>query len=502
MRHVLHISLLFFLLGGLVILESCGSRKKTQKTQSSSSESENFDSYFIDAMSYFNTTNYDMANKLFTKCTEIRPNEASPYYYLSKIKYENTDLSSEGLQYAMRAVNLAPENPEYSIWCASKLRAVNNIDEAIRILEHCSSSNPKDEVLANELDALYARKFLVDKRITLWNTMMEKKGFTIKNASRLIELHKMNKDYASAHKLYAQIQKAAPLKYKYMVDEGNLYLQEGDEQKAFEKYNQALSINPNIWELNRHLFKHYFDKKDSSNALKYLKLGMSDPQTPFQAKANSISMVKALSVADSSMKPYLNIIGQALFDLYPSSDQAMNIAGYCFEYNTRYNLACESYLKSVQTNPSYEAYCGLIRSTEKYLGANKTLPYVDSALELYPNTIDLYIQGYELALKCKYYPLATEYANRGLSFAITPEMKAKFISMQANGLLQSGQLPEALKICENGLAIYPDNSMLLEIMGDILFKSGKNAEAAAYWKKALEKGGDSNELTKKIREGN
>lgn len=498
MKRTLHIFLAILVFGA--VLESCHLKKKIQKPTESQSN-EDFDSYFIDAVTHFNTTNYATALKLFNKCAAIKPEEASTYYYISRIKFEEQFNSEEGLQFAMKANRLAPKNVAYAQWYANKLKQFSQIDKAIEVLEICLSSNPKDEPLVNDLDALYARKGQTEKRIKLWNGLIETKGFSIKYALKLVELHRLNKDFASAHKVYEQIEAAAPKKYHYYVDDGNLYLNEGKKSEAFAKFDKALSINPNIWEVNQSLFKLYYQEKDTAKALKYLRQGLNDPTVSFQAKAYQITEITTRSQTDSSQKPYMEVVADALYKVYPGSADACKVSAYCYEYLGRYPQALRAYKTASALKSNYDAYKGLIRLQEKIYGPAVALPYVDSALEVYPTTPELYKSGADLAIKSGQYKKALEYAETGLSFAVFPEQKAELLALQAKAQLLNGQTQTAKTTCGNALTIYPDNPQLLECMGDILSNMGKAEEAKDYWKKALEKGGDANILNKKIREG-
>lgn len=487
--------------GGALTLDSCKPRKKIQNNHQEADAVADFEAYFIDAVTHFNTTNYAMALKLFNKCVSLNPNEAAPYYYISRIKFEEKNPFEEGLQFAMKAYNLAPDNKVYAQWYASKLKLSGNVEAAVKVLESCLQSNPKDEQIVNDLDNLYAKLGDTGKRIQLWSNLIQSKGFSLKYAVRLIELYKAKNDFASAHLVYEQIQKAAPNKYQYWVEDGNLYLSENKLNQAFEKYEQALKLNPNNWEINRKLFDRYYKLNDSANALKYLRQGMNDPMTSFENKALLISEIKSKSNSDSSMKPYLMVIGEALKNIYTNSADAFKTSGFCFEYLGDYKTALNCYSSAVQIQPAFIAYDGLIRTSEKLFGPKAALSYVDSALEYYPNSPELYITGAEIALRANNFKKALEYAENGQSFTTLSDLKSQLVALQMKALIGLGQPDKALKLGEESLTIIGEQPVLLECIGDVFSLLNKKNEALNYWKKALEKGGNSSILQKKISEG-
>ncbi len=485
--------------GGLLSVESCKPRKKTTQSADNLRKDE-FEAYFIDAVTHFNNANYGMSIKLFNKCVSINPIEAAPYYYISRIKFEEKSPIDEGLQFAMKAYNLAPSNKVYAQWYASKLKQAGKTDAAIEVLEKIIAINPKDEILVADLDVLYSKNGSTDKRIQLWSKLMENKGFSIKYASKLIELYKAKNDFEAAHNMYEQIQKAAPMKYKYLVDDGNLYLNEKKLNEAINKYNQALKINPNIWEINYMLYTYYTQQKDSAKALHYFNQGLNDPSATFQSKAVLISEIKTKSQSDSTMKPFLMVIGNALRDLYSASADANKITGYCFEYNGKLNEALKYYHLSVNITPSFDAFAGWIRTSEKIYGAAATLHLVDSALEYYPNHPEFYITGAEIAIRANQFKKAIELAESGQSFTIIQDQKAQLIYLHIQALLLSGDIKNAREVCESQMTIIGDNPLLLESMGDVYFAMKNKTEALVYWKKALDKGGDNVRLNRKLND--
>lgn len=76
-----------------------------------------------------------------------------------------------------------------------------------------------------------------------------------------------------------------------------------------------------------------------------------------------------------------------------------------------------------------------------------------------------------------------------------------YLDTQAWVLFRSGRTDEAKKIMQQAIALDGRASAeLLVHYGDILHASGENFLAETYWRKALEKGYDADEITRRIRE--
>lgn len=491
------------LFGGILLFSTgCKPRKNIVNDAGAASTSNAFDDYFIDAITHYNNANYVMSLKLLDKCMKLKPEQAAPYYYASKIKIQEDYKSAQGLQYASKAYDLANSNLEYARWYAYLLKLFNKIDEAISVLENNLKLNPGNENIVVELDKLYSRNSLIDKQISLWQNLMKDKGFSLKYANRLVALYKSDKDFAAAHKIYEQIESAAPKKYQYIVENGKLYLDEGLSAQAFECFERALKVNPNIWEVNNSLFNYYFEKNDSSKALQFLSQGLSDPRTSYQIKHPTIVKIKLQAENDSNMAIYLRVVGNVIKKLYQDDAQATSMGAYCFEYLKEYSDALALYRRTIQYNSNYTAYLGLIRLEQKANGPSAALNAVDSAIELYPNVSDLYAIGSDIAFNDKRYQQSIEYAQNGLRYSIEQSGKVRLYTCMINAYLGSGDFAKALESVNSAIKLMPDNPLLIELLGDVRLRSGALKEAEEAWRKAIDMGGDKDKLNKKIREIN
>lgn len=498
MKRRLHILLSGLIIGGILLVSSCKPKKNAQATIGSQQGEISFDDYFIDATTHFNNSNYPMALKLYNKCLDLKPNEASVYYQLSRIY--NTDNNIEkSLQFALKANQLDASNPYYAMWYGRLLRNINNVDEAINVLETCRKLNPKDEYVVKDLDAVYALQSATDKRIAIWKDLIQAKGFKLSYNIKLIELYKQKKDFNSAHLQYDEIKKAAPGKAQYFIEDGNLYLENGDKTNAFINFEKALSINPNNWLLNQTLFKHYQSEKNTSMAVKYLLTGLNDPYTRFETKAVLAAEINKNLATDSSLKPYTLLIADAFAEQYSDNANALNTAAAFYEINKQFLKADISYTKCINLMPNtYDAWLGAIRCHQTLYGAQKTLLLIDSALEYFPNTAALYTLAATNASQLKNWNSVINYTSSGLSFALLSMDIQNLTYYKAKAEFFKNDFKTALQTLNSGNFNEDSEGRYFDLLGDVYFKLNQTDQALIQWKKALDKGATNNMLTKKI----
>jgi tetratricopeptide (TPR) repeat protein len=479
----------------------CKAKKSTASTdQRSSSESSQFDHYFIDACTHLNNGNYDMAIKLFSKCKDLRPEEASVYYELSKAYQKNND-NAMALQYAMKANQYAPSNKYYALWYSARLRHNNQLGPAIEVLENIFAKNQKDEPIVKELDYLYAVKGETAKRISLWKTYQSATNYKLSTSLKLVELYKAQKDYQSAHLVYDEIKKASPLKYQYFIDDANLYLEHNDEVNANINFEKAIEINPNNWKINYALYKSYRKKNDKVKAGNYLRQAFADVNTSFESKINACVELKNEVKLDTGTRYFTNIVAAELVKLYPQNANAILTAAKFLQESDRCQFALEGFEKAYTINPNvFDAWIGAIDCSEK-LQMYKNMALVsEQALEYYPNVSSLYLSAAKAYNQLKEYKKAVDFCTTGKSYALDNDAKYLLLVQEGYAYFRLQNYAEAEKSFESAMAINSQEKELYDHIGNVKFFLGKNDDAVKNWQKAKEMGLKNQIIDKKIND--
>lgn len=145
-------------------------------------------------------------------------------------------------------------------------------------------------------------------------------------------------------------------------------------------------------------------------------------------------------------------------------------------------------LKNILTlqGDAYQAMKSYRESEAAYEEALKIDPNYETALNNY---------SYFLSLRKSSLPKAKEMSQKLL--LENPENPA-YMDTHAWVLFQLGEYEAARIILENAVSLNKPSLSSLEHYGDVLFKLGKTTEAIVYWKKAIEMGSKSPQLSQKI----
>jgi tetratricopeptide (TPR) repeat protein len=495
---------MIFVSGSILFSEGCKLpyKKKVHSDASGNVKQVSFDDYFIDACTQFGNANYTLSIKNLEKCVSLKPDEASIYYQLSKNYNElsNTNLS---LQNAMKAYDLAPVNTYYSLWYAEKLSENGNLNEAIKVLSKTFSQNTKNEQVLKALDALYVRNTNpIQDRIDIWLKYKLNAGYKLNSTLKLIEFYIQIKDFASAHLLYDEIKKASPLKYKYYIDDANLYLQENDEKRAFENFEKAIALNPDNFNLNYSLFKLKAAKKAIIEANTYLNNAFSDPLTSLDIKLDVCKQINQKINADTSYLVYANVLALCLVKNYPENPKSLSVAAIYFEQINLFKDALKCYTKINEISPGmYDAWLGSIKMSNHLMQFKSTIDIANQALEYYPNVALIYLEAARACNAVKEYSKAIEFEKSGLSFAFDPNVKGKLLLEQGISYFKLKQFKDAETTLQEALSLNNKDPNVFDHLGNVFYALNSIDKAVEYWKKALTLGLVSPTIDKKIKDG-
>lgn len=483
------------------LLPSCKTKKSSNSTVGTSPDSK-FDRNYIEACNQFNIGNYTTALALFQKCAEMKPQEGSVYYQISRIKEKQNELDL-ALQMAAKANELAPGNKFYAEHYANRLMDIGQYEKAITVLNTCLKSNPDEERLYALLDSFYElfydKQKATDTRINLWLQYKANAGLKGKTAQILLELYKQKKDYISAHGIYSELKKGAPNKVQYYVDEAKLYLEEKDEKNAMLNYEKAITINPRNWEVNYALFQHYSKTGNKEKAVQYLQQGLQKGTASFDMKLPAAVYIINLMKTDTANNAYGRIVSENLIATSGASGKAYYTAAeinyLCKAYSKSYDL----YMQAAEYEPNlYDAWTGAIKSSFNLKHYQKAILSSEKAITYFANTSYLYERIATAYNLNKQYDRGYEYALNGIRFAFNDTLKSQLYKQQAISKYFLGDLNASKQAVNQAITINSGDAELYDILGNISFKEKNTDMAIEHWKKAKSLGLQTPLLDKKI----
>ena len=242
---------IIWLLVAVWTLVSCGTVKNAKEkpavvlAQSSLTpeQQRKYDYFFLEAMRLKEKKDYASAFGLLQHCLDIHPNAASALYEVSQY-YMFLRQVPQGQVALEQAVAFAPDNYWYSQGLASLYQQQNELDKAITLLEQMAVRFPgKQDPLFNLLD-LYGRQEKYDEVISTLNRLEKHMGKNEQLSMEKFRIYLQMKDDKKAFQEIESLVQEYPMDMRYQVILGDVYLQNGKKQEAYDVYQKVLAAEP------------------------------------------------------------------------------------------------------------------------------------------------------------------------------------------------------------------------------------------------------------------
>ena len=240
-----------WLLVAVWTLVSCGTVKSTREkpavalAQSSLTpeQQRKYDYFFLEAMRLKEKKDYASAFGLLQHCLDIHPNAASALYEVSQY-YMFLRQVPQGQEALEKAVANAPDNYWYSQGLASLYQQQNELDKAVTLLEQMVVRFPaKQDPPFNLLD-LYGRQEKYDEVISTLNRLEKRMGKNEQLSMEKFRIYLQMKDDKKAFQEIESLVQEYPMDMRYQVILGDVYLQNGKKQEAYDVYQKVLAAEP------------------------------------------------------------------------------------------------------------------------------------------------------------------------------------------------------------------------------------------------------------------
>ena len=245
--------IILFLLINALLFPLCttvqGKKKKVRKEdktvvlQLTEEQQRKYDYFFLEAIRMKEKKEYATAFGLLQHCLEINPNAPSALYEISQY-YMFLRQVPQGQAALEKAVAYAPDNYWYSQGLVSLYQQQNELDKAVTLLETMVTRFPaKQDPLFNLLD-IYSRQEKYNDVISTLNRLEKRLGKNEQLSMEKFRIYLQMKDDKKAFREIESLVQEYPMDMRYQVILGDVYLQNGKKQEAYEAYQKVLAVEP------------------------------------------------------------------------------------------------------------------------------------------------------------------------------------------------------------------------------------------------------------------
>lgn len=239
----------FLLIAGIV-LASCGTSRKQAKALPAESAMElapeqqrKYDYFFLEAARLKIQKDYDAAFDLLQHCLTINPNASSALYELAQY-YLFLKKVPQGQAALEKAVENDPDNYWYSQGLANLYQQQDEKEKAATLLESMSVRFSDKLAPLYALLDIYNRQEQYDKMIATLNRIEEKMGKNEQLSMEKFRIYLQMKDNKNAFHEIETLVAEYPMDSRYQVILGDVYMQNGKKEEAYNVYRKVLDAEP------------------------------------------------------------------------------------------------------------------------------------------------------------------------------------------------------------------------------------------------------------------
>lgn len=443
------------------LLASCGTSRRGAKVQPAGmtveltpEQQRKYDYFFLEAARLKIQKDYAAAFDLLQHCLAINPNASSALYELAQY-YIYLKQVPQGQAALEKAVENDPDNYWYSQGLANLYQQQNETEKAKRLLEGMTTR------FSGKLDPLYAlleiynQEEEYDKVIGTLNRLEEKMGKNEQISMEKFRIYLQMKDNKNAFNEIESLVAEYPMDTRYQVVLGDVYLQNGKKEEAYNLYRKVLDAEPDN-AMAMYSLASYYDATGQKEL--------------YQQQLDTLLLNKKVA---SDTK--LNVIRQFIVQNEQESKDSTLVINL-------FNRILEQEPDDAQLPMLYAQY--LLSK-----GMNKeSLPVLRQVLEIEPTNTAARMMLLGEAIRKEDYADVTSLCESGIE--ANPDM-LEFYFYLAIAYNQAERTDDVITVCQKALTHVTDNSKkevvsdFYSILGDAYHTRNLNKEAYAAYDSAL-----------------
>ena len=504
-----------------------------KETLLSAEQQRKYDYFFLEAMRMKGKNEYDAAFGLLQHCLDINPTASSALYEISQY-YMFLRQVPQGQVALEQAVAFAPDNYWYSQGLVSLYQQQNELDKAAALLEKMVTRFPsKQDPLFSLLD-IYSRQEKYNDVISTLNRLEKRLGKNEQLSMEKFRIYLQMKDDKKAFQEIESLVQEYPMDMRYQVILGDVYLQNGKKQEAYDAYQKVLAVEPDNPMALFSMASYYEQTGQKELYQQQLDTLLLNKKVTSDTKISVMRQVIAEN-EQSSAKDSTQVI--ALFDRMMKQDMddpqiPMLYSQYLLSKNMEQE-AVPVLEQVVDLDPTNKAArLMLVRAAVKKEDYKQIIKVCEPGIEATPDALELY---YYLAIayhQAEQGDSVLSVCNRALEH-ITPDTRKEvisdFYSIMGDIYHTKKQMTEAYAAYDSALvynpsnigalnnyAYYlsverrdldkaeemsyktvkaePNNSTYLDTYAWILFEKGNYAEARIYIDNAMKNDGEKSDV--------
>ena len=530
------------IIGLLSILTACGSSRKslpatqnlpvTEKAPLTYEQRRKYDYYFLEAVCMKQKGEYDAAFELYRHCLDIYPGSAATLYEISQF-YMVLGQEKKSEQALKQAVRSDESNFWYKQTLAAYYQSKRDLPKAIAVYEDMAHQFPSRLEPLMALIELYNQTKSYQEVIKTLNRLEELDGKSEQISMEKFRMYLLMNNQEQAFQEIESLSKEYPYDMRYKTILGDVYLNNGHPQEAYDTYQKILKEEPGYAPALLSMASYY--QKTGQDSLYHVQLDTILLNEDVESATKMDIMRQLIVQSEQTTKDSTQIV--SLFnEILKRPQQNADLAMLCAQYLITKRMEKESVpvlyqvlaLDPENKPARLQLLSYAIRDNnldEVIKVASPALEYNPDAMEFYyylglayyqkedtDKALDVFQKGVkqvnaksDKAIVSDFYAIlgdiynikemkAEAYAAYDSSLVYNPNNIATLNNYAYYLSVERKHLDKAEEMSYRTVKAEPENATYLDTYAWILFEKERYTEARIYIEQALKNGGDSSRV--------
>ncbi|MDR0891717.1 MAG: tetratricopeptide repeat protein [Mediterranea sp.] len=461
-----------WLLGLALLIGSCGTTSKVKKDsvptatrhELSAEQQRKYDYYFLEAVRQEQKLDYTAAFGMLKHCLDIDPEAASALYEMSHY-YQYLRQTPKAQAVLEKAVNNAPDN----YWYAQKLSNLylqqDSLDKATTLLEQMVTRFPgKQDPLFTLLD-IYGKQEQYPQVINTLNRLETRLGKSEQLSMEKFRTYLQMKDNSKAlHEIESLIHEY-PTELRYQVILGDVYMQNGKKQEAYNLYQKVLKAEPTNPSALLSMASYYDQTGQKELYRQQLDTLLLNDGVPSDTKVNIMQqMISANEQAGKDSTQLISLFDRMIKEDMDDAKVPMLYAQYLFTKNLQ-DKAVPALEQVVNIDPTNkQARLMLVSAAIKHEDYKQIIKVCEPGIEATPDAVPLYYYlaiAYSQAEQPDSVLSVSKRALTHITADTKDEVVSDFYNIMGDTYQAKKMMKEAYAAYDSALVYNPDNTGVL-----------------------------------------
>ncbi len=456
-----------YMLAGVLMLSSSvawGQKKDKKQGEIELTEQKRleFDYAFHEGEKALALGEYEKAISWFAACLKLDKTSAVVRYELANIYISQENFNS-ALELARGAVALQPKNMWYQIQLAGIFKAKGMIDQACGVYEKLAVQFPERDDFRHIQAELFISVEKFEEALKVYQTLEKKLGVTeqvsINKHALYLRLNKRKNAYAELNKLI----KKYPFKIENYGLLADMYLQDGNKEKALVQYEKIVEIAPENGLVHFYLAEYYRKEKQYDMAQTSLEKAFASNMVNADKKIQYLMGVVMTDPDNKVSDEKLKILLDLLISVHPDN---IHVNALYADYLRRQkdSKGARKLLRKVllQEKSNYVVWEELMFINNELLDFDSMLAESTEAIKYFPTQPLLYIFNGVAAAQKKDYEKAVKSLTIGFNYVgDNIPMRIQFLTYLGDAQYELGNTKKSFEAYDEVLLFDPENVIVL-----------------------------------------